>query len=141
MRVFFWVVIVLVSAVSAIEDYSLPGIVSDEILMPVNVWGEVRNPGLHMVPWDSDLRDALSAAGGPTSTADLSGIKIILSGIDIEYNLSDYLSGNGSSLPALEPDATVYVSTSSYQWWKDVVDFSYKILVMANVILLMSRTL
>lgn len=133
-------VIVLVSAGLAVEDYSLPGINSDEILMQVNVWGEVRNPGMHMVPWDSDLRDALSAAGGPTSSANLSKIKIILTGIDIEYNLSDYLSGDGTTLPGLEPDATVYVSTSSYEWWKDVVDFSYKILVMANVILLMSRT-
>lgn len=133
-------VIVLVSAGLAGEDYCLPGINSDEILMQVNVWGEVRNPGMHMIPWDSDLRDALSAAGGPTSSANLSKIKIILTGIDIEYNLSDYLSGDGTTLPGLEPDATVYVSTSSYEWWKDVVDFSYKILVMANVILLMSRT-
>ncbi len=131
---------VLVSSVSAVEDYSLPGINSDEILMPVNVWGEVRNPGMHMVPWDSDLSDALSAAGGPTSSANLSKVKIILVGIDIEYNLSDYLSGHGAPLPGMEPDATVYISTSGYEWWKDVVDFSYKILVMANVILLMSRT-
>ena len=132
--------IVLVFSTLAVEDYSLPAIISDDILMPVNVLGEVRNPGLHMVPWNSDLRDALSAAGGPTSSADLSKVKIILLGIDIEYNLSDYLSGNGAPLPGMEPDATVYISTSGYEWWKDVVDFSYKILVMANVILLMSRT-
>lgn len=140
MRSFCWIVIVLAFISQAVEDYSLPGINSDEILMPVNVWGEVRNPGMHMVPWDSDLRDVLSAAGGPTSNANLSGIKIILSGIDMEYDLSGYLSGDGAPLPGMEPDATVYVSTSSYVWWKDVVDFSYKILVMANVILLMSRT-
>lgn len=133
-------VIVLVSASLAGEDYSLPGINCDEILMPVNVWGEVRNPGMHMVSWDSDLRDALSAAGGPTSSANLSKVTIILDGIDIEYNLSDYLSGHGAPLPAMEPDATVYISASKYEWWKDVVDFSYKILVMANIILLMSRT-
>ncbi|MCD4706293.1 MAG: hypothetical protein K8S62_00985 [Candidatus Sabulitectum sp.] len=48
MRVFFCAVIVLVFSALAVEDYSLPGINSDEILMPVNVWGEVRNPGLHM---------------------------------------------------------------------------------------------
>jgi len=136
-RVFYWLLIVPVAA--AVADYSLPGVDSNEILMPVNVWGEVRSPGVYMIPWDSDLRDALSAAGGPTSTADLSSIKIILTGIDIEYNLSDYLSGHGNPLPGLEPDATIYLSTSNYEWWKDVVDFSYKLLVMANVILLMSR--
>ena len=132
--------VLLASTSLAVDDYSLPGIDSDQILMPVNVWGEVRNPGLHMVPWDSDLRDALSAAGGPTSSADLSSVKIVLQGINIEYDLSEYLAGEGDILPGMEPDATVYVSTSSYEWWKDVVDFSYKILVMANVILLMSRT-
>ncbi len=137
MRVLCWLLIV--SAAAAFADYSLPGVDSNEILMPVNVWGEVRNPGVYMIPWNSDLRDALSAAGGPTTTANLSSIKIILNGIDIEYNLSDYLSGHGNPLPGLEPDATVYLSTSKYEWWKDIVDFSYKLLVMANVILLMSR--
>ncbi len=140
MRAYCWIAVLLASTGLAVDDYSLPGINSDEILMPVNVWGEVRNPGIHMVPWDSDLRDALSAAGGPTSSADLSSVKIVLQGINMEYDLSDYLDGEGAPLPGLEPDATVYVSASSYEWWKDVVDFSYKILVMANVILLMSRT-
>ena len=140
MRILCLVVMFVALTALATEDYSLPGINSDEILMSVNVWGEVRNPGSHMVPWDSDLRDVLSAAGGPTSSANLSKIKIILSEIDIEYNLSDYLSGNGAPLPGMEPDATVYLSTSHYEWWKDVVDFSYKILVMANVIILMSRS-
>ena len=140
MRLFCLVMIFLAFSAVATESYSLPGINSDEILMPVNVWGEVRNPGSHLIPWDSDLRDALSAAGGPTSTANLSKIKIILTGIDIEYDLSDYLSGNGAPLPVMEPDATIYLSTSHYEWWKDVIDFSYKILVMANVILLLSQS-
>jgi len=136
-RVLYWLLIV--PAVAAAADYTLPGVDSNEILMPVNVWGEVRNPGVYMIPWNSDLRDALSAAGGPTTTANLSSIKVILNGIDIEYNLSDYLDGRGNPLPVLESDATVYLSTSRYEWWKDAVDFSYKLLVMANVILLMSR--
>lgn len=140
MRLFCWVVVLFASFGLAVEDYSLPGINTDEILMQVNVWGEVRNPGMHMIPWDSDLRDALSAAGGPTSSANLSSVRIILQDLDMEYDLSDYLSGNGAPLPGMEPDATVYVSEASYVWWKDVVDFSYKLLIMANVILLMSGT-
>jgi hypothetical protein len=43
-------------------------------------------------------------------------------------------------MPAMEPDATVYISRSKYEWWKDIVDFSYKILIMANVIWVMSRS-
>ncbi len=139
MRLFCTVILISISFSLAVEDYSLPGINSDEILMAVNVWGEVRNPGVHMIPWDSDLRDALSAAGGPTSSANLSSVQIIMDDIDLEYDLSEYLSGNGDPLPGLEPDVTVYISTSRYEWWKGAVDFSYKIIVMANAILLMSR--
>jgi len=139
-RSFCWTIVLVASFGLAAEDYSLPGINSDEILMPVNVWGEVRNPGIHMIPWDSDLRDALSAAGGPTSSANLSSIRIVLQDLNLEYDLSDYLSGDGTTLPCMEPDATVYVSEARYEWWKDVVDFSYKLIVMVNVILLMSRT-
>lgn len=140
MRYLIGILIVVTSVVLAVDDYSLPGVDSDEILMPVNVWGEVRNPGLHMIPWNSDLRDALSAAGGPTPTADLSDVKVILLDLEIEYDLSAFLAGHGTPLPPMEPDATVYLSTSNYEWWKDIVDFSYKILVMANVIWIMSRT-
>jgi hypothetical protein len=137
-RVFVWLIVVYSATCLAVENYSLPGITSDEITMPVNVWGEVRNPGLHLIPWDSDLRDALSAAGGPTSLADLSAVRIISTGIEIKYDLNAFLSGNGASLPVMEPDATVFIGKSDYEWWKDVVDFTYKILVMANVIWLMS---
>jgi len=138
-RILFFTVPFLVASLFAAGDYSVPGIDSDEILMPVNVWGEVRSPGVFMIPWDSDLRDALSAAGGPTSTADLSEIRIILTDLEIIYNLSDYLSGEGAEMPVLESNATVYVAESGYEWWKDVVEFSYKIIIMANAVIVMSR--
>lgn len=139
MRFLLFAVPFLVASSFASGDYSVPGIDSDEILMPVNVWGEVRSPGVFMIPWDSDLRDALSAAGGPTSTADLSEVRIILTDLEIEYNLSDYLAGEGAQLPVLEPNATVYIAESGYEWWKDVVEFSYKLIIMANAVLVMSR--
>jgi hypothetical protein len=131
--------LVIASLCLSAGDYSVAGISSDQITMSVNVWGEVRNPGLHLIPWDSDLRDALSAAGGPSAQADLSNIRIVTTDLEIEYNMSDFLSGHGAPIPPMEPDATVFVGTSSYEWWKDVVDFSYKILIMANVIWVMSR--
>lgn len=139
MRVIAWSALFFSAMCFASEGYSLPGINSDEITMPVNVWGEVRSPGLHLIPWDSDLRDALSAAGGPTSMADLSEVKIISTGIEIKYNLSAFLSGEGAPMPAMEPDATVFVGKSNYEWWKDIVDFTYKIIVMANVLWVMSN--
>lgn len=139
MRLLFFTVPFLVATLFAAGDYSVPGIDSDEILMPVNVWGEVRSPGLYMIPWDSDLRDALSAAGGPSSTADLSEVRIIFTDIEIDYNLDDYLSGEGAELPVLEANATIYIKESGYEWWKDVVEFSYKIIIMANAVIVMSN--
>ncbi len=139
MRNLFLTLIICAALSIATEDYFLPGIETDVINISVNVWGEVRNPGLHLIPWDSDLRDALSAAGGPLAEADLSCVRIVTSDIEIEYNLSDFLNGRGAPVPAMEPDVTVYVGRSNYEWWKDAVDFGYKILIMANVIWVMSR--
>lgn len=140
MRCFFLPIVFAAVFTAAGQEYSVTGTEPGEITMPVNVWGQVRNPGLHLIPWDSDLRDALSAAGGPLTDADLSCVTIVSTGLEIEYNLSDFLSGHGAPMPAMEPDATVYISRSKYEWWKDIVDFSYKILIMANVIWVMSRS-
>lgn len=139
MRNYFLALIIFASICVALEDYYLPGVETDVINISVNVWGEVISPGVHMIPWDSDLTSALSAAGGPSSQADLSSVRIIAAGIEIEYNLSDFLNGRGAPVPVMEPNATVYVGRSDYEWWKDVVDFGYKILIMANVIWVMSR--
>ena len=140
MRLALLPVVILAVSAWASSDYTVTGIDTGEITMPVNVWGQVRNPGLHLIPWDSDLRDALSAAGGPLSDADLGCVRIISTGLEMDYNLSDFLQGRGAPIPAMEPDATVYIGRSDYEWWKDVVDFSYKILIMANVIWVMSRS-
>lgn len=140
MRILILPALFLAVFAGASSDYTVTGIDSDQITMSVNVWGQVRNPGAHLIPWDSDLRDAISAAGGPLPDADLSSVRIISTGLEIEYDLSDFLAGRGAPLPAMEPDATIYIGMSSYEWWKDAVDFGYKILIMANVIWVMSRT-
>ncbi|PIE51638.1 hypothetical protein CSA37_10500 [Candidatus Fermentibacteria bacterium] len=121
------------------SEYTLPGVESDVVNIQVNVWGEVRNPGRHFIPWNSDLRDALSAAGGPVSTADLSCIRIVSNDLEIKYDLKAFLHGDGLPVPVMEPGVTVYVGVSSYEWWKDIVDFSYKVLIMVNVVWVMSR--
>lgn len=140
MRVFLLPVMIFSVFAWAVSDYAVTGIDTGEITMPVNVWGQVRNPGVHYISWDSDLRDAISAAGGPLTDADLSCVRIVSTGLEMEYNLSEFLDGRGDAMPAMEPDATVYLGRSNYEWWKDVVDFSYKILIMANVIWVMSRS-
>jgi hypothetical protein len=50
---------------------------SDAFLMTVRVWGEVQRPGLYDVPIGTDLIEIISAAGGPTSKANLSKVRVI----------------------------------------------------------------
>lgn len=51
--------------------------VKNKILIPVNMWGEVKNSGLHFIPSDTTFVRGLSLAGGATSSAKLESIKLI----------------------------------------------------------------
>ncbi len=42
-----------------------------KLLVPVHVWGEVKEPGVHFVPLGSSIAEAVSSSGGPTSTASM----------------------------------------------------------------------
>ncbi|MBD3369464.1 hypothetical protein GF402_03780 [Candidatus Fermentibacteria bacterium] len=128
-----------VALTSGLEEYYVPGVESEGVQMSVHVWGEVRNPGTHRVPVNSDLVVALSAAGGPLSSADLDEVRIVYDSLEIEYDLEAFLQAEGSAVPVLKAGATVYVPRGSYEWWKDAVDFGYKILVAANLIWIMTE--
>lgn len=43
----------------------------------IRIWGEVKNPGVYIVPLYASLIDIIAISGGPNSEADLSKIKII----------------------------------------------------------------
>jgi len=81
------IIIILLSAIIAgavifILRQNISG-TSVEILLPppsseitVYVSGEVQNPGMHVLPEESRLEDALAAAGGITSEADESCLNL-----------------------------------------------------------------
>ena len=48
----------------------------DDGMVVVHVWGEVEEPGLYELPSGSRVTDALTAAGGSTNRADLSGLNL-----------------------------------------------------------------
>lgn len=76
------------------------------IVMPVNIWGNVKEPGLHYLPVGSNLHQSVSAAGGPSDTADLSSVRILRSG---KTSYADLLGPK--SVPMQENDY-VYVDRS-----------------------------
>lgn len=122
-----------------VGGYTVPGVDADMVTMTVNVWGEVRSPGAHQIPWNSDLIAAVSAAGGPTSQADLGSVQIVYRDFQCVYNLRNYLDGRGATVPAMEPGVTVFIGRSGYEWWREIVDFTYKIIVAVNLILVVTR--
>lgn len=128
------------SSAVGLDGYVVPGVETGEVLMTVHVWGEVRSPGTVQIPVGSDLVAALSAAGGPTGSADLGGVRVVYdSGPDTEYDLDDYLDGEGAPVPVLTQGATVYVPQSSTAWWKDTIDFAYKIIVAVNLVWILAK--
>ena len=123
---------------SGLEGYTVPGVEIDEVLMSIHVWGEVRIPGTYLVPIDADLIAGISSAGGPTSKAKLSDVRIIYEDSEIVYNLDRFLEADGNPVPDLLAGATIYIPTNNFTWWKAAIDFSYKIIIAVNLIWLMS---
>lgn len=59
---------------SKTSDYILGE--EEELMMVVAVWGEVRTPGEYRVPYNTNLVEVLSVAGGPTRNARLSAVQL-----------------------------------------------------------------
>jgi hypothetical protein len=125
---------VFIASASGLEGYTVPGVETDEILMSIHVWGEVRSPGTYLVPVEADLIAGISAAGGPTQQASLGDVSIVYEDFEIEYDLHNFLDAEGDPVPELHPGATIYIRTRSYEWWKEAIDFTYKIVVAVNLI-------
>ncbi|NIA30515.1 MAG: hypothetical protein GXO75_02275 [Calditrichaeota bacterium] len=49
---------------------------AEALEMVVHVWGDVRNPGEYRVPYDTNLLELISKAGGPAQYANLSKIRL-----------------------------------------------------------------
>ncbi len=122
---------------SGLDEYVIPGVETDEVLMSIHVWGQVMRAGTYLVPVDADLIAGISVAGGPTETAELSKVSIVYDSTEVVYDLKDFLNGEGEPIPVLMPGATIYIGEQCKEWWKDTIDFAYKIIIAVNVIWIM----
>jgi protein involved in polysaccharide export with SLBB domain len=75
-----------------------------KILLSVNIWGEVFQPGVHFIPVGSTLTDALGSAGGPTGLANVPKLRLVREG---EERYVDFMR-DGSTLKIQDKDM-VYV--------------------------------
>ena len=86
------------------------------LLMYVNVWGEVGDPGQHIVREGADLAAVISIVGGPLASSELSKVRLIRHTPD-EDGTKSYLvdmkkyakKGDSSDFIELRPNDTVIV--------------------------------
>ena len=84
------------------------------ILMHVNIWGHVYNPGVHLVYEGIDLATLISYVGGPKKGANLKKIKLYREEVDedgklsYEINLEEfYKYGNRDNFIKIKPNDTI----------------------------------
>lgn len=90
-----------------------------EVLIEVQIWGQVNKPGRYRVPVATDVVALLSYAGGPTEDAALSRVKLVRgaygTGQTQKVNISKYTGKADRSLvPMLEQGDVVMVPSTMY---------------------------
>ena len=113
----------------------------DEILMQVNVWGFVKQPGQYMVPYDTDLVSLLSYAGGPQEQAKIKSIRIIRKNEEDEKKRVLYIdvkkyieAGDPELIPVLKPGDTVLVSGTTFHFISQFFEFVWRIALVVQII-------
>ena len=88
-----------------------------EILIDVQIWGQVMRPGMYKVPVSTDVVGLISFAGGPNDYAAMGRVKLVRGGVPkgatFKLNLDRYVgSGNRGQIPMLEAGDVVIVPTT-----------------------------
>ena len=119
---------------ASFADYQLSSqkYISDDggqILMKVNVWGEVGSPGSHLVYDGIDFASLLSVVGGPMKTANLKKVRLYREQRDIKgqytytINLQDFIdSGDRSNFVKIYPNDTIIVQSKFLNRILDRID-------------------
>lgn len=123
---------------SAAKYIFAPG--TDALLMTVKVWGEVRQPGIYEVPIGLDLIELISSAGGPTSKAKLSKVKIIRTDVESEEervmsaNVREFLNtGDVNLVPIIKPGDTVVVPIKPTQYILTTFSWTQQLLSLFSI--------
>lgn len=111
---------------------------TEQLKIRAYVWGQVRSPGLYIVPDDTDLLTLLSSAGGPTENAKLSKVRIIRPNLEGEkvmiVDLEEYMrTGDNDLIPLIQPGDTVILSGSFYYAFTKATKFLSEIAIILSV--------
>jgi protein involved in polysaccharide export with SLBB domain len=111
----------------------------------VYVFGAVARPGTYEITSKTTLLDALSHAGGTTSTANLKDLQIIKNAPGnervIQVNLKHVVKqGEVDTLPLIENGDTVFVGEKKPHWLLTTIQIAASLLaIYSTVVLLQSR--
>jgi hypothetical protein len=88
-----------------------------EILIDVQIWGQVTHPGMYKVPVSTDVVGLISFAGGPNDFAAMRRVKLVRGGVPagrtFKLNLDQYTStGDRGRIPMLEAGDVVVVPST-----------------------------
>lgn len=116
------------------QYYLAPGL-EEELNIKVHIWGEVHVPGLYVVSDGTDLIEAISLAGGPTSDASLSHVKVVRFVGEtrnvFDVDIADYLdSASAEAAMRLQPGDTIDVPT---RFWTGVARWTGVVTMLALV--------
>ena len=128
------------SGYNSASVYLYSGTLSDgeQLNIKTYIWGQVKNPGLYIVPDNTDLITLISSAGGPTENAKLTKIRIVRPTAEGEkiiwVNIREYLeTGNSDLIPILQPGDTVVVAGTIFYAFSKATDFLSKVAIVISV--------
>ncbi len=86
------------------------------IMMKVNIWGHIQNPGMHIINDGTDFASLLSIAGGPLDGANLKSIRLYREIPDkngkivYDIDLDNFIrTGSRSNFISLNPNDTIII--------------------------------
>ena len=116
------------------------------ILMHVNVWGNVSSPGHILVYEGIDMATLISIVGGPSSGANMKNVKIYRELPDddgqIIYNLNfnNFIkSGDRSDFIKIKPNDTIIIPQTNFSYFLNQVGTFNTFVGLLNLYLQVSR--
>ena len=118
-----------------------------KLSMSIRIWGEVKTPGVKLVPSDADLISILSYVGGPSNMAKLDNIRILrfndTEGEDrvIIANVEKFLeTGDSKFIPKIYPNDTIIVKGTVWRILSTAIPYINLMVTLINGYYLYTRT-
>ena len=118
-----------------------------KLSMSIRIWGEVKMPGVKLVPSDADLISILSYVGGPSNMAKLDNIRILRFNETegeprvVIANVEKFLeTGDSKYIPRIYPNDTIIVKGTVWRILSTAIPYINLMVTLINGYCLYTRT-